>query len=286
MTDPNRTQMLPTDPNRTVMTLAPTANVTQTLQPVQCPVCKTFNGPGMVYCIECGLIFSMSDALPDDAFGAPAVRLPCLVDESGREQHLRPGDNLVGREGDILLMDAKVSRKHAVIRMEGSSVFVKDLGSTNGTTVRGEKLAPDAEIELMAGDRVEFGGVGLTLSLPGESAATQIPVSSKTQSIAAPPTVDASRATLEVDGEPFPLKPGSNTLGRKDSNDIVISDPYVSGSHATIEVTESEILLTDVGSTNGTMLNGARMVPNEPVRINPDDEIMIGAKTLRIRLKE
>src|SRR5438477_6102084 len=105
--------MLSQDPNRTQMAPGPSLNVTQTIQLVQCPVCKTFNPAGEGFCVECGLIFE--SALPGDVFGAPAVRPPCFVDESGREHFLRPGVNVVGREGDVLLQDSRVSRKHAEI---------------------------------------------------------------------------------------------------------------------------------------------------------------------------
>src|SRR5512146_2711594 len=113
MQDPNRTQLgapPSNDPNRTVMTAAPTAdpnktmmgtapslNTTVTIKPVQCPVCKSFNPPGMMFCNDCGLIFEM--ALDGDAFGAPAVQLPVLVEPTGREHQLRPGGNVIGRAG-------------------------------------------------------------------------------------------------------------------------------------------------------------------------------------------
>jgi hypothetical protein len=83
--------MLGGDPNKTRMGPGPNLNVTLTIQPVQCPVCKTFNPAGEGFCIECGLIFE--SALPEDAFGAPAVRPPSLVDESGREHYLLEGAN-------------------------------------------------------------------------------------------------------------------------------------------------------------------------------------------------
>src|SRR5215207_5215330 len=108
MSDPNRTQALSSDPNRTqlgappmldpnktMMGTAPTLNATITIKPTQCPICKTFNPAGVMFCIDCGLIFDR--ALPGDAFGAPAVQLPVLVDGSGREHPIRPGSSMVGR---------------------------------------------------------------------------------------------------------------------------------------------------------------------------------------------
>src|SRR5947209_11226435 len=106
--DPNRTQLsaAPTlDPNKTMMGNAPTLNATITIKPTQCPVCKTFNPAGVMFCVECGLIFDR--ALPADAFGAPAIQLPVLVETTGREHAIRPGENAIGREGDILLPDPR-----------------------------------------------------------------------------------------------------------------------------------------------------------------------------------
>jgi len=45
-------------------------------------------------------------------------------------------------------------------------------------------------------------------------------------------------------------------IGRRDGNDLIISDPSVSGSHCEIEKSESGYVLRDLGSTNGTRVNG------------------------------
>lgn len=284
MTDPNHTQLLE-DMNRTqAITSAPSIHATQTIQPVQCPVCKSPNPPGVIYCVECGLV--LSSALPDDVFGAPAVRPPCFVGEGGREHFLRPGENLVGREGDVLLADPRVSRKHAKAILQDGAVSILDLGSTNGTFVNGEKLDPNSPINLAEGDKVSFGGVEVVMSFPGESRATQIAVGRKTQAMDSPPMLKKPAAYFVGEGEEFPLKSGENTLGRRPTNDVVITDPYVSGSHAKIEVTADGVFFTDVGSTNGTNLNGAPLPANQRTRITPDDEIAIGQLRFRIRLGE
>ncbi len=53
------------------------------------------------------------------------------------------------------------------------------------------------------------------------------------------------------------LKPGTNSLGRGETNDFVISDPSVSGSHCQIIVGASGAVIKDLGSTNGTYINRA-----------------------------
>jgi len=166
--DLNKTQLgaPPTaDPNRTIMGTAPSLNVTTTIKPVQCPVCKSHNPPGLMYCNDCGLIFEK--ALDGDAFGAPAVQLPCLVETSGREHQLRPGTNVFGRQGDISVEDTRVSRKHAQVNLEGDTVTVEDLGSTNGTKVGGAMLPAGEKRAVNPGETVSFGGFEMTLSMPG-----------------------------------------------------------------------------------------------------------------------
>lgn len=281
MSDPNVTQLLQTDPNRTQMIGAPNINATQTIQPVQCPVCKTFNPAGCIYCNECGLVFSMSGDLGEDVFGAPAVRLPCLVEDSGREHFLRPGINLVGREADVLLTDSQISRKHAEIRLESGKIILKDLGSTNGTFISDERLEPQEEREIESGAKLRFGGTPLVLSVPGEMKATLMPESNQPQT-----QQQFSNAFLISNEQEWHLKKGDNSVGRKSTNDIQLDDPYASGSHGKIIATETEISFTDLASTNGTLLNGAKLPPNEAVRITPNDEIVIGNLTLKIRIEE
>ncbi len=286
-TDPNRTQMgtAPTlDPNKTMMGTAPSLNATQTIKPVQCPVCKMFNPAGMICCVECGLIFEM--ALEGDAFGAPSVQLPVLVDQSGREYPIRPGQNSVGREGDIQLSEPKASRRHAMITLNGDALTIEDLGSTNGTSLNGTKLSPNVPQPLNAGDSVQFAGFEVKLSLPGASNKTAIVSANKTAAISAAPRVEQPPAFLVGEGIEAPLKSGMNSFGRKADNDVQIADGYVSGRHGLIELADDGIYLTDVGSTNGTMLSGAKLTPNMRTKMTADDEIQIGSLVFRVQITE
>lgn len=285
--DPNRTQMgappSAYDPNRTMMGTAPSINATQTIKPTQCPVCKTFNPAGVMFCIDCGLIFDR--ALPADAFGAPAIQLPMLVEESGKEHPIRPGTNSIGREGDIMLVDGRVSRKHAQISNEDGNLTLEDLGSTNGTKVNGDRLAPGERRSLQGGEKVSFGGLELQVNLPGMKSGntTQTFAGNKTAAISTAPKKEAGAKLVGNDGRILALKAGVNSFGRKSENDLQISDPYVSGRHGTIEVTEEGLFLTDIGSTNGTMLNDAKLSPNMRTAITQDDVIRLGALEFRIQ---
>lgn len=282
--DPNRTQMGSVlDPNRTIMGVGPSINATQTIKPVQCPVCKSFNPPGTAWCVDCGLIFEL--ALDGDAFGAPAVQLPLLVDANGREHILRPGANVVGRQGDVLVEDTRVSRQHARVTLDGATVIVEDLGSTNGTSVGGSRLGSGEKKTLGNGEKMSLGGFELTVSMPGETNKTLAALGGKTSAMQAAPTTSTAVAWLVLPDSEIPLNLGTHDFGRKSDNPIVISDPYVSGKHGQFEVTETGVWLTDTGSTNGTLLNGAKLNAGQKVQLTKDDIIKLGAIEIRIRFK-
>ncbi len=293
--DSNRTQMLSADPNRTVMGAAPVAdpnktvmgnmpslNLTQTIKPVQCPICKTFNPGGVIFCVECGLIFDR--ALPDDAFGAPAVQLPFLLDSSGREHPLRPGVTVIGREGDIAFVDGKVSRRHAQITLEDGVAYLEDLGSTNGTKVGDRKLAPGERVALEPATKISFGGFEAAYEVPGGVGGnkTQTFGGNRTAAISATPTVDDAPAKLVGNDQSWPLRMGENVFGRKPENDVAIVDPYVSGRHGIIELTEDSVYVTDTGSTNGTKINDIKLGVNMRTLLGPGDVIRLGSIELRV----
>ncbi|MBX3114722.1 MAG: FHA domain-containing protein [Fimbriimonadaceae bacterium] len=279
--DPNRTQLgSPIDPNRTVMG-SPTFEATVTIKPTQCPVCKTFNPPGMMFCTECGLIFEM--ALDGDAFGAPAVQVPVLVDPNGREHQLRPGVTTIGRQADIAVEDTRVSRSHAQFSWEAGQVFVTDVGSTNGTAVDGNRIAAQAKTAVSNGAKISLGGFELTLGMPGEANKTMAAMSGKTAALTAPPTASGAVAWVIVDGEKKPLTPGTHSFGRKSDNDIQIPDPYVSGKHGEFHVDDNGVSITDIGSTNGTFVNEAKLAVGQKSLIHPTDKVRLGQYELNLK---
>jgi hypothetical protein len=93
----------------------------------------------------------------------------------GQEFPLEDGNNLVGRwdpetgafpEVDLDQDDpeAKISRKHALIRFEGGKITVEDIGSLNGTYVnRQPRLMPGNPVELKMGDEIIIGKTFLKL---------------------------------------------------------------------------------------------------------------------------
>ena len=83
------------------------------------------------------------------------------------------------------------------------------------------------------------------------------------------------------------LKPGSIipvreviTIGRRDENSIVLADPFVSSSHAKVYVKNNEFYLEDMGSTNGTFVNGNKVVGK--IKLKVKDEIRLGSTILKV----
>lgn len=67
---------------------------------------------------------------------------------------------------------------------------------------------------------------------------------------------------------------GKSTIGRDDSNDIVIKDNFISKSHAQIIKDEDLYFIEDLGSANGTYLNGQRI--SDAIELKDKDMIGVG----------
>ena len=78
----------------------------------------------------------------------------------------------------------------------------------------------------------------------------------------------------------IPLNKDRVTIGRKPQNDIQIENLAVSGEHARIVTILKDSFLEDLGSTNGTLVNGTRIERAERLRFG--DELAIGRIAMRI----
>lgn len=65
------------------------------------------------------------------------------------------------------------------------------------------------------------------------------------------------------------------TIGRENKNEIVIKDAFISGRHAQFVLHDNKVFLKDLGSTNGTLVNGESINDNE-VCLENWDKILIG----------
>ena len=74
---------------------------------------------------------------------------------------------------------------------------------------------------------------------------------------------------------------GPIIVGRSPSADIVIGAGYVSARHARFSLMGQNLFVEDLGSTNGTTVNGRSIL--DPVALNDDDIVTVGDVVIRVR---
>jgi pSer/pThr/pTyr-binding forkhead associated (FHA) protein len=72
------------------------------------------------------------------------------------------------------------------------------------------------------------------------------------------------------------------TIGRAPDNDVVVGDPATSGRHGRLEVRSGFFWISDLGSTNGTLVNGEPVIEKQ---LSDGDLIAIGQNTIRFTLE-
>jgi hypothetical protein len=93
----------------------------------------------------------------------------------------------------------------------------------------------------------------------------------------------AETALLVLGGKRMVIGPAGATLGRSRKCDIVVDDPNVSREHAEVRPRGGSWVLRDLGSTNGSSINGRRTDGAEVLK--PGDEIELGTSTMTFELE-
>lgn len=183
-----------------------------------------------------------------------------------------------GRRGVVLRADS-VSRRHACIRHDGYDFVVHDLDSSNGTRLDGNPVTRSHGLVLEDGCLLEVGEYVIRFhknypnpSQGGVSHTRAIRLSgfdSKGRTIH---HVIPARDGVPTSSDIFPLC----TVGRDDSNDLILDDVTVSRKHAIIGVdSRGLICIIDVGSSNGTFVDG-KHIGDRRVEIDRATEIKFG----------
>ncbi len=196
-----------------------------------------------------------------------------------------------GLEGVIDAAAAVVSRRHAEIRRQGREYLLADLGSFNGTLLNGRRIAEPER--LYHNDRIVLGPGGPTIRYidPSNPRPSHLPIAKPE----AAPEHSPKMATMFVgSSSPLQLTGGLDagmfiqrsftngqrlTIGRSGDCDVRLDGLLISNRHATIFPSNSDLIIEDLNSTNGTYVNGERITGRRVIR--PQDVIQIGPFVLR-----
>lgn len=220
-----------------------------------------------------------------------------------------------GQNDLVLTEGGGVSRRHSRFYVEGGKVMVEDVGSANGTFVDGQRitgmtvltpkstvLLGDYELRLKAAAAPRATGVrkaeapaAADAPLP-RSATRAMPAVKRPAPGAGGPSALAKRprpgspggAPVEEGSGGLVLKgltgpwankrypvQGKLVVGRQAPATVVLEDDSVSRKHAEVEQTPEGAVLRDLGSANGTLVNGEPM-GTQPVVLQPGDVISFG----------
>lgn len=262
-----------------------------------CPNCSTQNGQHARFCIKCGLPLTAS------INSAPAPRSPAAqppppqsppVQPSGAKppaapacprcgSPLRSTARFCGSCGyDLLQVSSKPAPPAGV---DGMPVMPPAVPPTPPQPVAPPPAAftpfqPAAPPGVQSAGYPPGGFSGGGMPAGGMSLGG-IPPAPQTQVLDDAPVGPKTLIIGWMGGnsQRYPLNKAVTNLGRAPDNDIVINHPAVSGHHLNLTVRPDGVLLTDLKSTNGTMVNGQRMPPGQPHMIQSADAIRIGDLT-------
>lgn len=225
--------------------------------------------------------------------GTTGGRLVSLTD--GREYVIMAAALVMGREAgcDVVVPGKDVSRRHAEIAPSPKGYLLID-SSTNGVFVNEELI--QGQRLLARGDVIRIGEESFRFyadaapaaapAAPAAAAAAAAPAASapapgagarlQNTSFGMPatprpaPAVAAPLANFLVrsgglKGTRLMVKTPIANIGRADYNDLVLPDESVSTAHAKLQRREGVWVLVDLGSTNGTYVDGERIASDTPI---------------------
>src|SRR5580704_960671 len=180
-----------------------------------------------------------------------------------------------GPEARVRCSDSRVSRRHLVVRPENGDWRVEDPGSSNGTFMDGDRVASFLLVE----------AVSLRLGDPASGVLVELEPDRGDETM----LVDATLTRLDGGATrlyetppaagPEPVRTGTVRVGRSADNDVVLEDLQVSRYHAElVRVATGGWELVDLGSHNGTFVNGARITR---ARVADDDLVSFADRLLR-----
>ncbi|MCL4287361.1 MAG: FHA domain-containing protein [Thermoleophilia bacterium] len=222
----------------------------------------------------------LSPPAPGRASEPDPARLPTPVEQLGSPSSVRPpsapapgpiagevlhagGRAAIGAGGvtigadpgcEVVVEGRTAAGRHATIRERDGRHYLADLGAGTGTRLNGELLRGESRW-LNSGDSIEVGGEALRY-------------------VAGERTRLGAAAAPAAAAETIHLGSGALTIGRDPANEVVLDDPNVSRFHAEVRPVDGASEVRDLGSRNGTRVDGGFV--GGSVVIRPGAEIGIG----------
>ncbi len=230
----------------------------------------------------------------------------------GKEWSVDAAQTFIGKSENAhipLFGDPNIAPMHACIYRTGSSFRLVDGGAPIGVGVNGIRVP---EAPLKHGDVVQIGSYNLrfltssarrTAPTPADVARSQSPVAlgiDPNINLAQPPTTSPSGISSQpqvpthalvqpnfslvaidgpLSGQRFVLDPQETVAGRESPHIRLDFDNSASRRHCAFVAGAAGVLVRDLGSTNGTLVNGTRV---QEMALRPGDTVKIGATTFRL----
>jgi len=214
---------------------------------------------------------------------------------------LRRDATLFGRDkGDVVINDSEVSATHCQIQNIDDIYHLFDMNSTNGTYVNNERVV---KAKLKEGDIITIGQTSFKFGFEEEANIRHITTIFKTggkntqdQRSVVDTLIESELRSTQIfsilldirygDGnsEKISLKQRSLFIGRASSFGKFDQDPELSRKHLLVKINDAgELFIEDLGSTNGSFLNGKKISGLHPIKSK--DEVRIGTCILKISVQ-
>lgn len=251
-----------------------------------CPQCGHVNSPGHVFCGGCGFRLAPAAAAKPAAPVAPPAPEPSpttltltalRADGSEAGTFIVQGPSMtIGREtGGIFAGDSYLSPRHVTIHIVGAGrATVKDEASLNGVY---KKVVRDTPVEVRPNEMFRIGQEIIRF----EPLTAEAPSPDGVERLGAPARGYVGRIALvigrEETGNAFPIPETGIHLGRERGDILFPEDGYVSGLHCTLTWESGRLLLTDLGSSNGTFIR-----IREEFEVHQGDVLLMGQQLFRV----
>ncbi len=217
-----------------------------------------------------------------------------LRDELLSEYQLSKDEIKIGRAkwNDIILTDPTVSRVHAVVVCDKGKLTILDK-SSGGTFINNEKVSRK---KLNIDDRITIGPYSIfPREYKEEKEDSELETIRHETTLVVPLADDQSKKSFLLqhaslifikgseEGRQFQIDKEKIAFGKHKDNNLVLNDKFVSRHHGEIYFRNGEFFIRDLGSKNGTFVNGKRI---HGTVLRPGSRIEIGKTCIDFMLSE